>query len=111
MAISRRDVLALSTAAVATAALPARSAADDPAEPFGYSFNTSTIRGQKVPVEEEARLAARAGYNGFEPWIAELQDYAKRGGSLRDLGKLLADSGLKVESAIGFARWIVDDDL
>jgi 2-keto-myo-inositol isomerase len=111
MTMSRRDVLAFSTAAVATAALPPRSEAAEPAEPFGYSFNTSTIRGQKLPVEEEAKLAARAGYNGFEPWMAELQDYVNRGGNLKDLGKLLADLGLKVESSIGFARWIVDNDL
>jgi sugar phosphate isomerase/epimerase len=111
MTISRRDVLALSTAAVATAALPTRSAAAGSAEPFGYSFNTSTIRGQKVPVEEEAKLAAKAGYNGFEPWMAELHDYQRRGGNFKDLGKLIADLGLKVESSIGFARWIVDDDL
>jgi 2-keto-myo-inositol isomerase len=111
MTISRRDVLALSTAAVATAALPTKSTAAEPAEPFGYSFNTSTIRGQKVPVEEETKLAAKAGYNGFEPWMAELLDYVRRGGNLKDLGKLIADLGLKVESSIGFARWIVDDDL
>ena len=85
--------------------------AAEPAEPFGYSFNTSTIRGQKVPVDEEAKLAAKAGYNAIEPWIAELQDYVKKGGNLKDLGKLIADLGLKVESSIGFARWIVDDDL
>jgi sugar phosphate isomerase/epimerase len=111
MSLSRRDVLAMSTAAVAASALPSRSAAAETAEPFGYSFNTSTIRGQKVPVEEEARMAAKAGYNAFEPWMAELLDYRKRGADLKDLGKLIADLGLKVESSIGFARWIVDDDL
>jgi 2-keto-myo-inositol isomerase len=111
MSLSRRDVLAMSTAAVAASALPSRSAAAEPAEPFGYSFNTSTIRGQKVPVEEEARMAAKAGYNAFEPWMAELHDHVKRGGNLKELGKLIADLGLKVESSIGFARWIVDDDL
>ena len=110
MSLSRRDVLAMSTAAVAASALPPASAAE-PAEPFGYSFNTSTVRGQKLPVEEIAKLAAKAGYQGIEPWITELQDYTKRGGHLKDLGKLLADLGLKVESAIGFAKWIVDDEL
>ncbi len=110
MPLSRRDVLAMSTAAVAASALPSSSSAADPAEPFGYCFNTSTVRGQKLPVEEIAKLAAKAGYQGIEPWITELQDYTKRGGHLKDLGKLLADLGLKVESAIGFAKWIVDDE-
>src|SRR5262245_46629331 len=98
MSLSRRDVLAMSTAAIATSDMPSKTLATDPAEPFGYSFNTSTIRGQKVPVEEEAKLAARAGYNAIEPWIAELHDYTRRGGHLKDLGKLIADQGLKVES-------------
>jgi 2-keto-myo-inositol isomerase len=114
MTISRRHMLAVSTAAAASAALPSPGRAETPAptaEPFGYSFNTSTIRGQKLPVDQEAKLAGRAGYNGFEPWIAELQQYRQKGGDLKDLGKLLADLGLKVESSIGFARWIVDDDL
>ena len=111
MSLSRRDVLAMSTAAVAASALPSRSPAADPAEPFGYSFNTSTIRGQKVPVEEEAKLVARAGYHAIEPWIGELQDFTRRGGNLKDLGKQIADLGLKVESSIGFAKWIVNEDL
>ena len=109
--MTRRDLLAASTAAVAAASLTSRSIAAEPAEPFGYSLNTSTIRGQKIPIDEEAKLAAKAGFNAIEPWIGELQDFTKKGGSLKDLGKLIADSGLKVESAIGFARWIVDDDL
>jgi 2-keto-myo-inositol isomerase len=110
MSLSRRDLIALTPAAVAATAM-SKSSAAEPAEPFGYSFNTSTIRGQKVPVNEEARMAAKAGYNAFEPWIAELQEYAKKGGNLKNLGKEIADLGLKVESSIGFARWIVDDDL
>src|SRR5690606_11543576 len=32
------------------------------------------------------------------------------GGSLRDLGARIADAGLAVPGAIGFARWAVDDD-
>jgi 2-keto-myo-inositol isomerase len=34
----------------------------------------------------------------------------KDGGSLSDLKKQIDDCGLTVESAIGFAQWIVDDD-
>jgi sugar phosphate isomerase/epimerase len=36
--------------------------------------------------------------------------HVKAGGSLKDLGKKLADNNLTIESAIGFAPWIVDDD-
>jgi sugar phosphate isomerase/epimerase len=102
------------TAVVGSAALPLTSASAAPAsnvaEPFGYSLNTSTIREQRIPVDREAEIAAKAGYNAFEPWLRELDEYAKKGGSLKDLGKKIADLGLKVESSIGFAEWIVDDD-
>ena len=78
--------------------------------PFTYCLNTSTIRGQKLGIVEEVELVAKAGYDGIEPWMNELERYAKEGGSLKDLGKRIADHGLKVSSAIGFAEWIVDDD-
>lgn len=74
-----------------------------------YCFNTSTIRGQQLSIEQEIDIAAQAGYDGIEPWINKLQAYRDGGGSLPDLRKRIADAGLKVESAIGFAQWIVDD--
>ncbi len=46
----------------------------------------------------------------IEPWINEIEAYVKQGGSLPDLKKRISDLGLTVESAIGFAEWIVDDD-
>jgi len=79
------------------------------AEPFGYCMNTSTIRGQGLPIEAEVDLIAKAGYQAIEPWISELDAHVKSGGSLKDLGKRIHDLGLTVESAIGFAEWIVDD--
>ncbi|MCH8159405.1 MAG: hypothetical protein IIA08_05990 [Proteobacteria bacterium] len=70
----------------------------------------STVRGQKLNVVEQAELAAKAGYDSIEPWLREIDAFVKQGGSLKDLGKRIRDLGLTVESAIGFARWIVDDD-
>jgi 2-keto-myo-inositol isomerase len=55
-------------------------------------------------------IAAKAGYSAIEPWIRELDQYAKGGGSLKELGKRIQDKGLTVPSAIGFPEWIVDDD-
>ena len=75
-----------------------------------YCLNTSTIRGHKIPIDEEIDLVAAAGYDGIEPWIGELQKYVESGGKLSDLRKKLEDNNLTVESAIGFANWIVDDD-
>jgi sugar phosphate isomerase/epimerase len=113
--LTRRDWLTRSTAlagaVLMTTARPQPAAAKeaDAAEPFGYCLNTSTIRGQKLSVAAEAEIAAKAGYAGFEPWIRELDEFVKQGGSLKDLGKRLSDLGLQVPSSIGFAEWIVDD--
>ena len=82
----------------------------DGAKPFRYSLNTSTIRGQKLTPEQEIDIAAKAGYDCFEPWVNELDAYAKGGGNLEDLGKRIRDRGLSVESSIGFFEWIVDDE-
>ncbi len=75
-----------------------------------FCLNTSTLREHKLSFVEKVELAAKAGYDGIEPWIGEIQQYVAEGGRLEDLRKRIADLGLSVESAIGFARWIVDDD-
>lgn len=78
-------------------------------EPFRYCFNTATIMGQKLPLEKEVEIAAKAGYSAIEPWVRKIEEYAKGGGSLPDMKKRIADAGLSVEGAIGFADWINDD--
>ncbi len=108
---SRREWLAGFSAAAAAgtaAAAPAESRRQPPA--FRFSLNTSTIRGQNLPLVEEVEIAARAGYHAIEPWMSELEQYAKGGGSLKDLGKRIRDRGLVVPDVIGFCEWIVDDD-
>lgn len=115
--LTRRGWLGLApAAAVAGAAIMhgeaghAREPKRTPDEPFGYCLNTSTIRGQKLTIVQEAELASKAGFHALEPWIRELDDHVKAGGSLEDLGKRFRDLGLSVESAIGFFDWVVDDD-
>jgi sugar phosphate isomerase/epimerase len=108
--LSRRAWLAAT--ATGLSAAPAAAAAPEPpaAEPFGYCLNTSTIRGQKLPLVEEVEIASRAGYQGIEPWESELDQYVQDGGSLKDLGKRVRDRGMTVADVIGFVEWIVDDD-
>jgi len=89
---------------------PLRGSSTKPAGPFRYCLNTSTLRGQKLSLQEEVRIASQTGYTGIEPWIREIKAHVQQGGSLKDLKKQIADSGLTVESAIGFSNWIVDDD-
>jgi len=111
--LDRRQMLSLSGAALGSAGLALGSrpvkAAQKTLPAIRYCFNTSTIRGQKLTIEEEVDIAAKAGYEGIEPWISKIQEHKDAGKSLSDLGKRIADAGLKVESAIGFAQWIVDD--
>ncbi|MEO2035792.1 MAG: sugar phosphate isomerase/epimerase [Planctomycetaceae bacterium] len=74
-----------------------------------YCLNTSTVRGQELSIEEQVDLVGKAGYSGIEPWMEDLVKFREQGGSLSDLRKRITDHGLTVESAIGFANWIVDD--
>jgi len=78
-------------------------------ERFGYCLNTATIRGQKLGIVEEVRVAAEAGYGAIEPWIDTIRQYQQAGGSVDDLRRRIEGVGLKVPGAIGFAHWIVDD--
>jgi sugar phosphate isomerase/epimerase len=109
---SRRRWLAAAGSLTVAATAPSLFA-DDSGTPEWrprFCLNTSTIRGQELPLVDEVDLVADAGYDGIEPWIREIQAYVDGGGSLPDLKKRIADRGLTVESAIGFAPWIVDDD-
>jgi 2-keto-myo-inositol isomerase len=114
---NRRAVLAgcatAAFAAVGGGANAARSSENYGARTCAGSFtiglNTSTIRGQKLPIVEIIDIAAKAGYQGMEPWLDELNRYKDEGGSLADLGKRFRDAGIQVESAIDFFEWAVDD--
>jgi len=110
--LSRRNFVFGSGAALAGAFIARGAYADDkPKLPFRLCLNTSTISGQKIPLEQEIEIAATAGYDAIEPWTREIDIYAKGGGSLKDLGKKAADKGLSIDSVIGFFEWCVDDDV
>jgi 2-keto-myo-inositol isomerase len=77
---------------------------------FSYCLNTSTISGQKSGFLKEFEITAKAGYDGIEIWVRDLEKYVQEGGSLKDLKKYAEDLGLVIENAIGFAQWAVDDE-
>src|SRR5262249_24413137 len=109
---SRREWMAAAPAAAGAglaAPLLAPAAEGTGRDPFVYCLNAATIRGQKLKPPDQVEVAAKAGYQAFEPWVGELDQYAKGGGSLKDLGQRIRDRGLRVESSIGFFEWIVDD--
>lgn len=99
------------SAAITTGPVTAVHGAGKTILPFRYCLNTSTIRGQKLSLEKEIEITAKAGYHAIEPWVHKIHDYAKSGGSLMELRKHISDLGLTVESAISFSQWIVDDDV
>lgn len=98
--LSRRTWLA----AAATAAVA--GAAERPAKPFGFMFNTATIMGQKLDAARQVDITAEAGYDAIEPWVRDIEAHGKP----KELAKRIKDKGLTVESAIGFAPWIIADD-
>jgi 2-keto-myo-inositol isomerase len=113
--IDRRTVLATAVAATATLVSNRQAVGDDKAPAAGttsfrYCLNTSTIREQKLPLDEQFDLAIDAGYDGIEPWMRDIYAYEKSGGNIEQLAKRAKEAGLNVESAIGFATWIVDDE-
>ena len=117
MPVSRRSFFAATAATAAASALvsePVVQAAEPAKSSFRYCLNTSTIRecqyqGKKIDIVSGIEVASKAGYTGIEPWIKEIDTYVSSGGKLSDLRKRIADAGLTVESAIGFAAFLHED--
>lgn len=77
---------------------------------FKYSLNMSTIRGQNLGFIKELEIASKAGFRSVEIWIDSFQTYLQNGGSTTEAKRVTDGLGLEIENAIGFAKWIVDDD-
>lgn len=106
--MNRREALT-SVLAVSTATVIPVETKKEKHSSFIYSLNMSTLRGHKLGFKKELEVASKAGYKSVEIWINTLQDYIKTGASLAEAKRIIDDLGLKVEDAIGFATWIVDD--
>jgi 2-keto-myo-inositol isomerase len=109
--ISRRNLLKSSiglSAGILASATPLM-ALNLPNSNFSFCLNTSTIMKQNLGLMAEIELAAKAGYEGIEIWIRTLEAYVKQGGKLADVKKKASDLGIRIEDAIGFAKWMVDD--
>jgi 2-keto-myo-inositol isomerase len=116
----RRSLLAVGAMGLATSVVQTSAKAEaemtKSEAAFSFCLNASTIRkfdgkgGTPRPILEQVTIAAHAGYSAIEPWIPDVRAYQESGGSLPELRKTIEDSGLTVESSIGFASWIVDDD-
>lgn len=109
---TRRNLLkTLALAPLAVSAAPILAQTPEKKESsFKFSLNTSTIRGQKLTLPQIIELAARAGYDGFEPWMMEIQAYLETGKSVASLKKLASDAGLEFFDCIGFPTWMAQDE-
>jgi sugar phosphate isomerase/epimerase len=111
--IGRRSLLKFLGASAGLAVLPGfvKSIPAKTADKnFIYCLNTATIREHRLGLAGELEAASAAGFDAVEIWMDTLQEYLDKGQKLSDLKKRLNDLNLKVEGAIGFANWIVDDE-
>ncbi|HTE23713.1 sugar phosphate isomerase/epimerase family protein [Flavitalea sp.] len=79
-------------------------------EKFGYCLNMATLRGHKLGFVKELEVASKAGFTLVEIWIDSLQEFLAKGGKVSEANKHLQGFGITAANAIGFAKWIVDDD-
>ena len=116
--IQRRHWLAQSAAVAAAAGcvssqfspVQAQPPLPAPAPKFRYCLNMSTINGNDVPVRDQLKIAAEAGYDAVELWLGHIEKFTQSGGDLTALRNEIRDLGLAVDSSIAFGKWIVDDD-
>jgi sugar phosphate isomerase/epimerase len=112
MMINRRQLLKTAGVASLFALAPGQhlNATDKKNGTFRYCLNTSTISGHKLTLAQQIAVASEAGYDGVELWVRDVQAHLNLSHTVESLRKIIDQSGLTVENAIGFAPWIVNDD-
>ncbi len=75
-----------------------------------YCLNTSTISNCGLNIQQKIEITAKAGYQGIELWIAEIESYLKEGGSLSKLKAMLDENSIEVPNLIAFFQWANPDD-
>jgi 2-keto-myo-inositol isomerase len=112
--LNRRQALKLTGITAAASFMPVSDGFSIEANPrasdFKFCLNMSTIRGHKLGYIKELEIASQAGFQHAEIWIESLQQYLNSGGSVKDAKNRMDSLGITAENAIGFARWIVDDE-
>jgi len=112
MRISRRNALtALAMGSMAiTRPISLRGMAVESPSTFRFCLNTSTISGANPGLLKYVDLASEAGYDGIEVWVRDVEAALSAGHTLASLEAYIADHGIKVESAIGFAPWMAEGE-
>ncbi len=110
--LNRRNLIKLSGITAISSFLPSaivQANATKPAGDFRFCLNTSTIMGQKPGLLKALDIASAAGYDGVELWINEIREYLKTN-NIETLAKYIKGKNLRVENAISFTAWMVNDD-
>ena len=110
--MKRRDAVRALGLATGIAMTPtvAFSQEKKPAGKFKFCLNTSTINSRRHGLQKLVETAAKAGYDSVELWVQDVKEFKEKGNSMKAMKKLLQDSHVTVEDAIGFAPWMVEDE-
>ena len=108
----RRTLLKLSSVAAVASIFPTIiiKAAGNATGPFRFCLNMSTISGQKPGLLHSIEIAAAVGYDGVELWVSDIMEWLEQGNTIEALAKFIAAKKIRVENAISFTDWMVDDD-
>jgi 2-keto-myo-inositol isomerase len=72
---------------------------------FKTGLNTSTLIPFNLDIAEQVEVCRRAGYDGIELWLRDIDSYVKSGGDLDDIRKQTQDWGLSVFNGIAFIKY------
>lgn len=73
--------------------------------PFKTALNTSTLFPYKLNVLEQIDVARKAGYEGIELWMKDIEAYLQNGGTVESLKTALDEAKLSFINAIAFFKW------
>jgi len=108
----RRNLLKWSSALALAPAFPSirTKTSVKPMGPFRFCLNMSTIMGQKPGLLHSIEIAAAAGYDAVELWVRDIEQWLSEGNSIEALAKFISSKNIRVENAISFTEWLVDDE-
>lgn len=112
--LNRRQLLKMTGTSAAAGLIPftknIAAVTKTSAPAFKLCLNMATLRGHKLGFMKELEIASKAGFKSTEIWIESLQQYLSTGGTVREAKNRMNALDITAENAIGFAKWIVDDE-
>ncbi|MGM7723165.1 sugar phosphate isomerase/epimerase family protein [Metabacillus sp. Hm71] len=78
--------------------------------PYKIALNTSTLMPFQLNVKEQIDIAKKAGYEGIELWVSDIEAYIQGGGTVKELKSYIDDTGILLVNAITFFKWSDADE-